>query len=108
MARLASRLAVNICESTFHDISVDYSLQEVVETFILIARSFAIGYVYSFVAAGVFYYAFNHFFPHTESMMDHAETGEEIIVAQDLKNVEKKRLERDGKKPSIMAKIFSV
>ena len=75
---------------------------------VLISHSFAIGYVYSFVVAGVFYYALNYFFPHTESMMDHADTGEEIIAAQDMKNVERKLAERHGKKPGIVAKIFSV
>ncbi|KAF2000822.1 hypothetical protein P154DRAFT_545377 [Amniculicola lignicola CBS 123094] len=72
-------------------------------------RIFSIGYLYSFVAAGVFYWAFNHFFPHTESIMDHAETGEEIIAAQDAKNVEKKQAAREaGRRSSIVARAFEV
>jgi len=47
------------------------------------SSSFAIGYVYSFFAAGVFYYAFMRFFPHMESMLDHAITGEDVIVEAD-------------------------
>ncbi|KAK6397841.1 hypothetical protein LTR65_005089 [Meristemomyces frigidus] len=46
---------------------------------------FAIGYIYSFIAAGVFYWAFMRFFPHTESVMDYAITGEDVIVAADEK-----------------------
>jgi NCS1 family nucleobase:cation symporter-1 len=42
--------------------------------------SFNIGYIYSFVAAGVFYWGFNRFFPHTESMLDHPETGEDVVA----------------------------
>jgi NCS1 family nucleobase:cation symporter-1 len=44
---------------------------------------FAIGYIYSFVAAGVFYWAFMRFVPEQGSRMDHQETGEDIIVAND-------------------------
>lgn len=44
---------------------------------------FAIGYIYSFIAAGVFYWAFMRFMPEQESRMDHAVTGEEIVVAND-------------------------
>jgi NCS1 family nucleobase:cation symporter-1 len=65
---------------------------------------FHIGYVYSFVAAGFFYWLFNRFFPHKESMMDHPETGEEIIAANDAKNMEVKAKRR----PSLAAKVFQV
>ncbi|KAK3110894.1 hypothetical protein LTR53_014362 [Teratosphaeriaceae sp. CCFEE 6253] len=44
---------------------------------------FAIGYIYSFVAASLFYYALMRFFPHHESKMDYAITGEDVIVAND-------------------------
>jgi NCS1 family nucleobase:cation symporter-1 len=70
--------------------------------------SFNIGYIYSFIAAGVFYWGFNRFFPHTESIMDHAETGEDIIAANDAKNVEKRRASRAGRRTSIVAQIFEV
>ncbi|KAF2420968.1 hypothetical protein EJ08DRAFT_641862 [Tothia fuscella] len=69
---------------------------------------FSIGYVYSFFAAGVFYWAFMKFFPHHESMMDHAETGEDIIAAQDEKNVEMRRANLAGRKPNFVQKIFQV
>ncbi|KAF2731237.1 hypothetical protein EJ04DRAFT_514740 [Polyplosphaeria fusca] len=69
---------------------------------------FAIGYIYSFVAAGVFYYAFNKFVPHHASMMDHAETGEEIIAAQDAKNVEARRASFAERRPSVVQKVFTV
>jgi NCS1 family nucleobase:cation symporter-1 len=69
---------------------------------------FDIGYLYSFISAGIFYYGFNHFFPHTESILDHPETGEDIIAENDAKNVEKKRAERMQKRPSIAARIFEV
>ncbi|KAH7182336.1 permease for cytosine/purines, uracil, thiamine, allantoin-domain-containing protein [Fusarium flagelliforme] len=52
---------------------------------------FYIGYVYSFLSGGVFYYIFNHFFPATESMVEFAITGEDIIAAQDAKNLEIKQ-----------------
>jgi nucleobase:cation symporter-1, NCS1 family len=48
---------------------------------------FAIGYIYSFIAAGVFYVVLMHFFPARESMMDHAVTGEDIISANDQRRV---------------------
>lgn len=64
---------------------------------------FAIGYIYSFIAAGVFYWGFNRFFPHHDSMMDHAETGEDIIAANDAKNMEKRAAER---RPSIVTRMF--
>jgi nucleobase:cation symporter-1, NCS1 family len=70
--------------------------------------SFNIGYIYSFIAAGLFYWGFNRFFPHTESTMDHAETGEDIIAANDAKNVEKRRASRAERKQSVVAKIFEV
>ncbi|KAJ5318451.1 hypothetical protein N7476_004871 [Penicillium atrosanguineum] len=68
---------------------------------------FAIGYIYSFIAAGVFYWGFNRFFPHTQSQMDHAETGEEIIAEQDAKNIEK-RAKWAGQKPKITRRAFQV
>ena len=70
--------------------------------------SFNIGYIYSFVAAGVFYWGFNRFVPHTESIMDHAETGEDIIAANDAKNVEARREIRAERKPSVVTKFFEV
>ncbi|KAF2117471.1 permease for cytosine/purines, uracil, thiamine, allantoin-domain-containing protein [Lophiotrema nucula] len=69
---------------------------------------FAIGYIYSFIAAGVFYYGFNYFSPHHESMMDHPETGEDIIAAQDAKNVEARRASLNGRRPSVVQQIFQV
>ncbi|KAE8442418.1 hypothetical protein EG329_003376 [Mollisiaceae sp. DMI_Dod_QoI] len=69
---------------------------------------FNIGYVYSFIAAGVFYWGFNRFWPHTDSIMDHAETGEEIIAANDAKNVEARRASLAGRRTSIAKKIFEV
>ncbi|KAF2803912.1 uncharacterized protein BDZ99DRAFT_452312 [Mytilinidion resinicola] len=69
---------------------------------------FNIGYIYSFVAAGVFYWGFNRFFPHPESFMDHPETGEDIIAANDAKNVEQRRASRAERRPSIVAQIFEV
>ena len=67
-------------------------------------RLFAIGYLYSYVAAGVFYWAFNKLSPHTDSMLDHPETGEDIIAAQDAKNVEA----RAGRRSSVVEKVFAV
>jgi NCS1 family nucleobase:cation symporter-1 len=69
---------------------------------------FNIGYIYSFVAAGVFYWGFNKFFPHEESKMDHPETGEEIIAANDAKNVAARRESLGGRRPSVVAQIFEV
>ena len=70
---------------------------------------FAIGYVYSFVGSGLFYWLFMKFFPHHESMMDHPETGEEIIAANDAKNVAERRQSWDGgRKPSIVTRAFQV
>jgi NCS1 family nucleobase:cation symporter-1 len=69
---------------------------------------FNIGYIYSFVAAAVFYWGFNRFFPHTESMMDHPVTGEDIIAANDAKNVEERRASRVERKPSLVTKLFEV
>lgn len=71
-------------------------------------RLFNIGYLYSFVAAGVFYYAFNKISPHTESMMDYPNTGEDIIAAQDAKNVEAKLAEQQRRKPSVAERMFAV
>jgi len=48
---------------------------------------FAIGYVYSFFAAGIFYWALMKYFPHRESQLDHAITGEDIINAADEKAI---------------------
>jgi NCS1 family nucleobase:cation symporter-1 len=69
---------------------------------------FNIGYIYSFFAAGVFYWGFNQIFPHTESIMDHAETGEDIIAANDAKNVEMRRASWAERRPSMVTKIFEV
>jgi NCS1 family nucleobase:cation symporter-1 len=66
--------------------------------------SFGIGYIYSFIAAGLFYWGFNRFFPHTESIMDHAETGEDIIAANDAKNVER----RAERRKSLVDRVFEV
>ena len=56
------------------------------------------------MAAGVFYWLLNRFAPHKDSVMDHPETGEEIIAANDAKNVEAAK----GRKSSIFSKVFSV
>ena len=69
---------------------------------------FNIGYIYSFVAAGVFYWGFNRFAPHTESIMDHPETGEDIIAANDAKNVEARREIRAERKQSVVTTFFEV
>uniref|UniRef100_A0A0D2XTT1 Uracil permease n=1 Tax=Fusarium oxysporum (strain Fo5176) TaxID=660025 RepID=A0A0D2XTT1_FUSOF len=52
---------------------------------------FYIGYIYSFLSGGVFYYILNHFFPAPESMVEFAITGEDVISAQDAKNLEIKQ-----------------
>jgi nucleobase:cation symporter-1, NCS1 family len=71
---------------------------------------FAIGYVYSFVAAGLFYWLFNRLAPHAESRMDHAETGEDIIAANDAKNVQERRASwsEPGQKPNMLKRFFQV
>ncbi|TVY82599.1 putative permease [Lachnellula suecica] len=69
---------------------------------------FAIGYIYSFIAAGVFYWGFNKFFPHTESILEYPETGEDIIAAQDAKNVEARRASFAEGKPNVAARMFMV
>ncbi|KAF2210985.1 hypothetical protein CERZMDRAFT_44015 [Cercospora zeae-maydis SCOH1-5] len=70
---------------------------------------FSIGYVYSFFAAGVFYYGFNHFFPHQESKMDHPITGEEIIAANDAKNMEELQARyAAGNRPNFLVRAFLV
>ncbi|KXT01467.1 hypothetical protein AC578_9556 [Pseudocercospora eumusae] len=70
---------------------------------------FAIGYIYSFFAAGVFYWLFNRFAPHNESMMDHPETGEDMIAQNDAHNVEERRASyAEGHKPSLVARAFQV
>lgn len=40
--------------------------------------------------------------------MDHPNTGEEIIAANDAKNVEKRLASRADRRPSIVAKVFEV
>lgn len=74
----------------------------------LVNHSFAIGYVYSFVAGGVFYWGFNKFFPHQESLLDHPETGEEIIAEQDARNIEQMKAERAVHKRNIFTRAFQV
>jgi NCS1 family nucleobase:cation symporter-1 len=70
---------------------------------------FNIGYIYSFVAAGVFYWLFNKISPHRESILDHPETGEDIVAANDAKNVEERRASvAAGRKPSVVAQMFEV
>lgn len=69
---------------------------------------FAIGYIYSFIASGIFYWLFNRFFPHRESMMDHAVTGEDIIAANDAKNVQERRASYVERKPSVAERFFTV
>ena len=55
--------------------------------------------MYSFLAGGVFYYTFNHFSPASESMIEFAITGEDIIAAQDAKNLEAKQAGVVSKEP---------
>jgi NCS1 family nucleobase:cation symporter-1 len=50
-------------------------------------RSFAIGYIYSFIAAGLFYWGLMRWFPHTESQLESPNTGEDIIAASDEKKL---------------------
>ncbi|KAK4616987.1 uncharacterized protein CLAFUR5_04956 [Fulvia fulva] len=70
---------------------------------------FAIGYIYSFFSTGVFYWLFNRFFPHHESIMSHAETGEDIIAANDAKNMELRRAPyAEGRRPSLIMRVFEV
>lgn len=70
---------------------------------------FAIGYVYSFIAAGVFYVGFNMVFPHLESKMEYPITGEDIIAEQDEKNVAAAEAAKaGGRRKSIMGKMFDV
>lgn len=96
-------LAVNTCEpSLARSRSLTWS------TMLTCPGSFNIGYMYSFVAAGVFYWAFNRFFPHTESIMDHAETGEDIIAATDEKHLRERRESRAERRPSMVARMFEV
>lgn len=64
--------------------------------------------MYSFVSAGVFYVTINYFFPHRESVLDHADTGEDIIAANDAKNVEERLATRAQRKPSVVTKLFEV
>jgi NCS1 family nucleobase:cation symporter-1 len=51
------------------------------------AFSFAIGYIYSFIAAGLFYWGLMKWFPHTPSMLSEPNTGEDIIAASDEKQL---------------------
>ncbi|KAH7082878.1 permease for cytosine/purines, uracil, thiamine, allantoin-domain-containing protein [Paraphoma chrysanthemicola] len=48
---------------------------------------FAIGYIYSFFAAGIFYWALMKFFPHPDSTLSEPNTGEDIIAASDEKQI---------------------
>ncbi|KAH9877738.1 hypothetical protein J1614_002955 [Plenodomus biglobosus] len=48
---------------------------------------FAIGYIYSFTAAGLFYWGLMKWFPHTPSQLEQPITGEDIIVASDEKAI---------------------
>ncbi|KAF2848131.1 uracil permease-like protein [Plenodomus tracheiphilus IPT5] len=48
---------------------------------------FAIGYIYSFFAAGLFYWGLMKWFPHTPSQLEHPITGEDIIAAADEKAI---------------------
>ncbi|KAH4127776.1 hypothetical protein HBI17_007570 [Parastagonospora nodorum] len=48
---------------------------------------FAIGYIYSFIAAGIFYWGLMKWFPHTPSMLSEPNTGEDIIAASDEKQL---------------------
>lgn len=48
------------------------------------------------------------FFPNDGSRMDHADTGEDIIAAQDARNQEARRASYAENKPSIVDKVFSV
>lgn len=43
--------------------------------------------MYSFVAAGVFYWGLMRWFPHKESQLEAPNTGEEIIAASDEKQL---------------------
>ena len=70
--------------------------------------SFNIGYIYSFVSAGIFYWGFNKLVPHNESVLERAETGEDIIAANDAKNVELRRAIRAERRPNIVARFFEV
>lgn len=70
---------------------------------------FAIGYIYSFFAASVFYYLFNRFAPHTESIIDHPITGEDIIAEQDAKNLSQRRASySETGKPNALVRAFHV
>jgi NCS1 family nucleobase:cation symporter-1 len=40
--------------------------------------------------------------------MDHPETGEDVIAAQDAKNMEERRESLGGRRPSVIAKVFEV
>ena len=40
--------------------------------------------------------------------MDHPETGEDIIAANDAKNVEKRRASRAQRRPGVVATLFEV
>jgi len=69
---------------------------------------FSIGYLYSFVSAGVFYWVFNKISPHHASMMDHPETGEDIIAAQDEKNIAERLASLGERRKGVVATVFEV
>lgn len=70
---------------------------------------FAIGYIYSFITAGVFYYLFNVFAPHLESQMDYPVTGEEILMEQDEKNLSQRRASyAENGRPNALRRAFHV
>ncbi|KAI7227832.1 hypothetical protein KC330_g8203 [Hortaea werneckii] len=69
---------------------------------------FAIGYIYSFISAAVFYWLFNRFFPHHDSRMDHAETGEDIIAANDAEEVARKKASESERRKTPIARVFRV
>lgn len=64
--------------------------------------------MYSFFAGGVFYWLFNKISPHQESLRDHPDTGEEILVEQDARSVEKRKTEQAGHKPNLFKRAFQV
>ncbi|KAL9529895.1 hypothetical protein SMMN14_06443 [Sphaerulina musiva] len=70
---------------------------------------FAIGYIYSFITAGVFYYLFNVFAPHLESQMDYPVTGEDILIEQDEKNLSQRRASyAENGRPNALRRAFHV
>ncbi|KAI5360733.1 Putative purine-cytosine permease [Septoria linicola] len=70
---------------------------------------FAIGYIYSFFATGVFYWLFNRFFAHAESHIEYPITGEDIIAENDAKNMSQRRASYvEGHKPNVLVRAFRV